>query len=360
MYAKYSLKNIQCFFLLLLSLFAYGEGELKIKLEKIIEIGNSEPIFQRIKAVSEDSNGNIYILDGSACKVYKVSPDGKLLLTFGQRGDGPGDMRRPYNLYALANGKIVVTESQFIVSFFDQSGKFIDRINFQPKLGSLLDIEYVGDNLFYAIKYTSDGQNKEQIIMDSNGKKFHQVLFSSPSNLVQIPIENGVQVFGIPFTELEPYFIFSHYKNHSAIALSRKYEILILNSQGQMVSKIKQNIPMKKLSASEEMYRDSIVKKKEWPPAVKRKILEVMPDSKNYFYNILMSGSYVFAFITPDDISKKERIYPVDVFALDGKYVGNIKMDNMPYLISDQFLYIVEDDGVDTYIIVKYRYRLEK
>lgn len=358
-----SLKKLQCFSLLFLSVLAYGSDGLKIKLDKITEIGNKTPVFQNVKAVCEDNNGNIYVLDNRIYKVYKFSPDGKLLLTFGQRGEGPGDMKLPHDIYVLSDGKIVLTESQSIVSIFSPDGKIIDKINFQSKLGFVLNLELIGTNLFYAMKYTSDGGNKEQIIFDKNGKKIDLPLFYSPSNLIQVQLEKGFQVFGIPFIELDSYFIFSQYKDHSAIALSRKYEIIILDSQGQMVSKIKQDMPMKKLSPLEMKYRDSILKEKNWPPDIKRKILEIMPESKNYFCHILLSSSFVFAFRVPEDISKEKKEYPVDVFTLNGKYVGSLKMENIPYLISDQFLYMLEeneDSDDNAYTLIKYRYKIEK
>ncbi|MCX6568043.1 MAG: hypothetical protein NT147_03195 [Candidatus Aminicenantes bacterium] len=74
-----------------------------------------------------DRTGNILILvppTGPRNCVYKLSPDGKLLASFGLIGQGPSEMEYPGGIQALNNGEIWVFESpKNKVHVFDAGGK---------------------------------------------------------------------------------------------------------------------------------------------------------------------------------------------------------------------------------------------
>lgn len=74
-----------------------------------------------------DRAGNILILvppTGPRNCVYKLSPDGKLLASFGLIGQGPNEMEYPGDVQALDNGEIWVFESpKNRVHIFDAGGK---------------------------------------------------------------------------------------------------------------------------------------------------------------------------------------------------------------------------------------------
>ena len=74
-----------------------------------------------------DRAGNILILvppTGPRKCVYKLSPDGKLLASFGLIGQGPNEMQYPEDIRALDNGEIWVSESpKNKVHVFDAGGK---------------------------------------------------------------------------------------------------------------------------------------------------------------------------------------------------------------------------------------------
>ena len=365
------MRQIHCFLLLCFLILLHGtvqiahgeevEKKLILEMGKITEMGNDNPIIQRFASACEDNDGFCYVLDSRAARVYKFSPDGKMLLSFGQRGEGPGEFKYPYGVFVSSNGKIIVTEIQNIVSFFEKDGKFINRYDFQSKLGYLSNLKYVGDDVFYAHKSPLEERKEWQIIFNSDGKEIDQSLFSASFSTVTIPLSEdreGVRAYGIPFIELKPYLIFNHYNGSSAAAYSRKYEIIILNSHGKMVSKITRDVPPKELNSHEKEYCEEILKKKQWPPEAKKKIKKIIPETKNSLYYVLISGTHVFAFQPPEDLSSTRKIYPTDIFTLEGKFYGSIEMGDVPSLISNQFMYILEENAEGDYALVKYRYKL--
>ncbi len=80
-----------------------------------------------------DGVGNIFVLlppAGPRNCVYKLSPDGKLMASFGLIGQGPNEMEYPNEILANDNGEIWVLESpKNKVHVFDSGGKPVaDRV----------------------------------------------------------------------------------------------------------------------------------------------------------------------------------------------------------------------------------------
>src|SRR5712664_1744608 len=75
------------------------------------------------------SNGDIYVTDGYGnARVVKYSRDGKYLLQWGERGSGPGQFQLPHNVAVDAQGRVYVTDrDNRRVEVFDSSGKFLTQ-----------------------------------------------------------------------------------------------------------------------------------------------------------------------------------------------------------------------------------------
>jgi hypothetical protein len=48
----------------------------------------------------------------------------------------------------------------------------------------------------------------------------------------------------------------------------------------------------------------------------------------------------------------------VDIFSLDGKYLGFMTMKDQPTLVTEKWMYIPETDEEDNLLLVKYAYRI--
>jgi len=75
------------------------------------------------------ANGDIYVSDGYANpRVVKFSRDGKFLLEWGTRGNGPGEFQLPHNLVVDAQDRVYVTDrDNQRVQVFDANGKFLKQ-----------------------------------------------------------------------------------------------------------------------------------------------------------------------------------------------------------------------------------------
>lgn len=129
-----NIKNIVIFLLvavfLLINSCSHKEKSSRqtFTFEKVYEIGMSVDdenyIFGSINDVEVDSWGNIYVLDGKMTRIVKFDRDGKFILRFGKKGQGPGEFGFPEsmvldsdrNIYVLSSGKVLV---------FDENGKYL-------------------------------------------------------------------------------------------------------------------------------------------------------------------------------------------------------------------------------------------
>ncbi len=81
--------------------FQYGVGV----------IGDSAGTMFRPKGVAVDSEGHLYIVEGSLNAVQVFDREGRLLYYFGQQGTGFGDFRLPTGLFIDRNDRVFVVDS---------------------------------------------------------------------------------------------------------------------------------------------------------------------------------------------------------------------------------------------------------
>jgi len=74
------------------------------------EDDDSETVFGLIEDALVDDEGNTYLLDTILSTIYKIAPDGTLLQTLGQEGDGPGEFRNAHSLAFMPDGNIGILE----------------------------------------------------------------------------------------------------------------------------------------------------------------------------------------------------------------------------------------------------------
>ena len=74
-------------------------------------------------------NGDVYVSDGyGGARVVKYSREGKYLLQWGTRGTGPGEFGLPHNLVVGNQGRVYVTDrDNQRIQVFDSNGTFLNQ-----------------------------------------------------------------------------------------------------------------------------------------------------------------------------------------------------------------------------------------
>jgi hypothetical protein len=107
---------------------------------------HSEP-FNMPAALAIAPNGNIFVADGyGAHRVWKFSPDGKVLLCWGRQGTGPGEFALVHNIWIDKNGRVLVCDDEnHRIQIFDDKGGFLEQWDMTNPSGICIhkDIVYV-------------------------------------------------------------------------------------------------------------------------------------------------------------------------------------------------------------------------
>jgi DNA-binding beta-propeller fold protein YncE len=88
---------------------------------------SKEAPFNHPTAVAVSPTGEIYVADGYGnSRVHKFSPDGRLLLSWGSPGKGPGQFRVPHSIWVDRNQRAYVCDRENDrVQIFTSEGEFI-------------------------------------------------------------------------------------------------------------------------------------------------------------------------------------------------------------------------------------------
>ncbi len=79
--------------------------------------------------VAMSSNAEIYVTDGYGnARVHKFSPDGRLVLSWGEPGNGPGQFHLPHGIDIDLDGRVFVADRENSrVQIFGPDGEFLDQ-----------------------------------------------------------------------------------------------------------------------------------------------------------------------------------------------------------------------------------------
>jgi hypothetical protein len=339
----------------LISIGAVAVGQEKsvgLTLGPSLETGREEMLFASIVSVCEDDRFNFYVLDRMEHAVFKFSPEGRLLAKFGRKGQGPGDFQSPGRIVFTPEGELAILEDLYYVSFLKTDGTFVRRLDLNGRLG----LGFIGRDRYYGWIWRPDDQ--QQLMIDAGNtvlRTFHTLakdLFS-----VNLPDETGRPVmFNYSHDAYVPRFLYARGGRLSAVGISDRYEIELLDDAGRTVTTIRRNLKPQKFSGREKDRLDREVrefaKSKGWPERVARELGKKIPSYKNMIQAVRISPRYVFIFRFPPDISAEEAPFPVDIFTHKSEFLGTAEFPDIPLFISDKTAYFVKtDEGDNVYLL---------
>ena len=97
--------------------------------ERIASIERGAPPFNQPTGVAVSSTGEIFVSDGYGnARVHKFSPEGELLLSWGEPGAGPGQFRLPHNIWIDTEDRVWVADRENSrIQIFDADGRLLDQ-----------------------------------------------------------------------------------------------------------------------------------------------------------------------------------------------------------------------------------------
>lgn len=334
------------------------QKSVQIKLANSLEIGRTDLLFSSITSICEDDQLNFYVLDGMEHKVFKFSPQGRLLLAFGQKGQGPGDFQSPGEIVFTSQGELAVLEDYY-VSFLKKDGTFIKRLDLNPWLG----LGYIGPDRFYCWDWRPEGQQQMMVDAENNIlKTFHIVERNKFSTT--LPDESGRPIgFNYAHDAYVSRFLFAHSSDLSAVGISDRYEIALLDESGQTLCTISRSLKPQKFSGREKEHLEQelrqFTKSKGWPVRVSRELIKKIPSFKNQISGVRISADYVFVLRFGPDITDKNSLSFVDVFTRKAEFLGTAQLKEVPIFISKRAMYFARADESGNVYLVRTEYSLQ-
>lgn len=216
------------FMVFCIGFFGVSNNQLNLFLEKVVVVGDVEPILNRIRNIAEDSQGNFYILEGRTYKAYKYSPEGKFL--------------KKYNV---------------------------------GELGSLLTFFHAGDKNFFTKKY--DGETplllminlKPSIVNSEICKSFKSKTFRGKGVLISFNDK-----------EFTPQLYTAYFDQYSVAASGDEYKIYILNSAGKILNIISRDLKRSRMTTKErQRFIDEVNGYKRYSDGVKKGLIGIINET---------------------------------------------------------------------------------
>ena len=138
------------------------DGKVLMTLGKAGVAGEGPDLFNGPTDVVVAPNGDIFISDGhdpmSNGRVVKFSKDGKFVKAWGKHGSGPSEFITPHSIAMDSRGRIFVGDrGNSRIQIFDQNGRFLDQWKqFGRPSGVYIDKK---DNIYVADSQSNDKQN---------------------------------------------------------------------------------------------------------------------------------------------------------------------------------------------------------
>lgn len=183
-----------------------GEGKPLLTLQENLVIGEQgsaarEDTFSSIRSVQADDRGRIYVLDNRECRVKVFDAKGKLILSFGRKGQGPGEFQSPRRMSISGKALSIIDATNKKVLRFDLNGTLLTEIDFRW-IGGLFTAEAEAGGALFGdlIEFRNDGSIMSKLVRtdltDRSTLVLDQVPMASAPKLNLLPADYLVR--GLP------------------------------------------------------------------------------------------------------------------------------------------------------------------
>jgi hypothetical protein len=152
------------------------EAPVSLQLNRLWEVGGEEDdelLFGVLTQITSDDKGNIYVLDAQLHEVMVFSSSGEYLQSIGREGEGPGEYRRPSDLFLTPEGNVAVLQRM--------PGKIVLLSKEGDPVGNYPMPETDGMRMFFGGRLAGDG-----IVLSTATMKRKDDGFDFISSLVRV------------------------------------------------------------------------------------------------------------------------------------------------------------------------------
>jgi len=161
--------------------------EPKLELEFVQKIGGLDVtdenyLLFRPTDVAVDSKGDVFVLDAGNNRIQKYSSDGEFLLSFGNEGQGPGELINPSTIEFNINGDIYISNTGNLrIEVYDSQGNVKNSLKPGP---------YIQNFLLLSSGEFVINSNISKVLNVETNEQFYELIKSEPY-LLEIYSKDG-------------------------------------------------------------------------------------------------------------------------------------------------------------------------
>jgi hypothetical protein len=332
-------------------------GEITFELEEDLSIGREDDdnyLFYDPRNIAVDEQGNIFILERGNCRIQKFDKNGNYLQTIGKKGQGPGELERPYSLFLDKNNNIYVSDRRKI-HFFNHTGEFVKTVPLSDQVNDFW-VSPEG-NIFGLITTRVERERTKFVVkMNSEGKILENIAQFAEVSQVMRKSGNVVQTFSITHSyNPSLYLVFSNdyrifYGDSSEYSFSR------INLDGEVELIVQKEEPFHSISQKEKdkIYEGFSELMKQWPEGVVEDAVQ-FPAHRPFFDRILIDDKgRIFIRKVKPVLDETENV-EFDIFNSEGYYLYSAILPFSPEVIKNGCFYdLFTSDETGEVKIIRY------
>jgi hypothetical protein len=325
---------------------AYRKGEIVLTADASFGRGTDwqAMLFDGFQDIAVAPDGSIFVANGHQHTIQKFDPSGRLVATFGRRGQGPGDLQNPGSPGILDGKLLVVSEYATLqrISLFDLSGKFVRVLKTEGPVFDVVPLR--GNRIAYLSQRSSLAPGtrlgagarstpaKARVaVMDAAGGP-ERVVWKGDITFENVVLATGGAIgFGDSLKGTP--FIQATAEGDLAVGFSAAARVEIFSPQGEALRRFDLDIPAVPVRPEHiEAYRRSILRENDGgtprthrDAVAKADFAPLFPEKLPLYRDFLVDGEGNFLFFLWDE-SFGEGPIRVAAFAPQGRSIGRFDL----------------------------------
>jgi len=314
----------------------YKDPALTLKEDWSVGGANAEAnaSFTEARTLAIDEAGNVFVLDSTECVVKAFDRNGKYVVTFGRKGQGPGELQYPRNIcFNPTTKELVIDGPSSNLSFFSTQGTFLRSLPLKSSMSLRMRIDSHG-NYFYE-DFTLDPANSIYFTNKCGPDlKFIARVAQSPAGKLGTSVD--------PFRAVNYWQIDKD--DNLVYGYPVDYEICFYSPANKIIKKIKREyVPVEVTDAEKKE------ESKDVPPQIK-----LDPSKYHSAFHRFILSDQGHILVQSWEKAPGGVGYYFDVFDAQGRYISKIPLKKDPIVWKNGKLYSIEEDDEGYKVVKKY------
>jgi len=290
--------------------------------------------FAEARTLAVDEADNVFVLDSQECLVKAFDRNGKYVVTFGRKGQGPGELQYPRNIcFNTTTKELVIDGPSSNLSFFSTAGKFLRSLPLKSSMGLRMRIDSHG-NYFY-----------EDFILDPANSIYFTNKCGPDLKFIARVAQSPAAKPGMTFDPFRAVNYWQIDKDDNLVyGYPADYEIRFHSPANKIIKKLRREyVPVEVTDAEKkEASKDA-------PPQLKME-----PSKFHSAFRRFVLSDQGHILVKSWEKAPGGASYYFDLFDAQGRYVSKIPLKGEPIVWKNGKLYTIEEDDEGYKVVKKY------